>query len=178
MVTIDVPACIALGAIVAIRHKKELPEQTPQLRLAAFMLVTFGFVPLGSAFDFYFHDWEWQYFFDRTEPVMSILFNVAMSAGGLLGFELARRAIMKGNEKGAMIVAGSALGFTALYSAVFFQRVLWVGTVAEWQSGTATFMLTHTRFMMLLAGTALYLTAWIYMLIVRPLTPSASRSAA
>ncbi len=161
MVTIDVPICVMLGSAVALRHTPaaETSEAgTAALRLRALALVTFGFAPLGQLFELYHRDWQWQYFVAVLPPYASMLFVVAMSAGGLMGYELSARALRAGNKTAAWAVMLGAAGFTSLYSLVFWRRVLWVGTRAEWNAGTATLMFEHREFMGLLVGCGLWLT--------------------
>ena len=167
MVTIDTPTCILLGSAVAIRYEPMLKTHTDALRLRALVVTLFGFAPLGMLFDLYFHEWQWQYFMSPTAPWLSMAFAISMPAGGLLGFELSRRALAAGNRKGALMVAGAASAFTALYSLVFFRRVFWVGNTSEWEAGTATFMLSHTSFVTLLACTGAYLGFSIWLWILR-----------
>jgi hypothetical protein len=175
MVTIDVPTCVALGSAVALKHQALLPARTDALRLRALVVCAFGFAPLGQLFDLYFHDWQWQYFLTPVEPAYSMLFIMAMLGGGLLGFELTKAALAAGNKRNALLVALVPLVFTALYSAVFFRRVLWVGSYAEWSAGTATLMPMHGSFMMLLGSTGAYLGFAIWRWVLRPPPAPAER---
>lgn len=168
MVTIDVPTCVTLGSAVALKHASLLKDRPEALRLRALVVCAFGFAPLGQLFDLYFHDWQWQYFLNPVEPALSMLFIVLMLAGGLLGYELTRRALLDQNRSQALTVAFAPLVFSGVYSAVFFRRVFWVGTHAEWSAGTATFMLAHTSFVALLAGAGIYLAFAIWLWVLRP----------
>jgi hypothetical protein len=158
MVTIDVPACMTLGAAVALRQPA-LPASEQRLRALA--LVTFGFSPFAMMFLFYFSDWQWQYFggAEGVPPFALILFIVAMAAGGLVGVEWARRFIVAGNRRAALAVAIVPQILSGLYSAIFWKRVFWVGSYSEWASGGATFMLSHHSFMLLLIVAGVFLTA-------------------
>lgn len=169
MVTIDVPTCVLLGSAIAIRHEKDLRDRSADLRVRTLLVCALGFAPLGQLFDLYHHEWQWQYFLHPVEPAFTMLFNLAMIVGGLVGFELSRRALQAGNKTGARLIAGGAAAFTALYSAIFYQRVFWVGSYDAWSTGNATFMLSHTPFMILLASTGTYLSVSIYLWVLRPL---------
>lgn len=169
MVTIDTPTCVLLGSAVALRNEALLATRTDALRVRALVVAALGFAPLGQLFDLYFHDWQWQYFASPIEPALSMLFVASMVAGGLLGFELTRRALLAGNKRGALMVAAVPALFSGLYSAVFFRRVFWVGSYAEWTAGNGTFMLSHGSFMALLGGTGLYLCFSVWMWVLRPL---------
>lgn len=163
MVTIDVPTCVALGSAVALRFESQLPTQTPVLRYRALLLVVLGFMPLGLMFDLYHHEWQWQYFAESLPPAATMLFVVAMVLGGIAGFELTRKWLLGGQKRLAQALFLGALGFTTLYSLVFYSRVLWVGSRAEWLAGTASPMWAHGSFQALLASCGVYLTLACYL---------------
>jgi hypothetical protein len=159
MVTIDIPACVALGSAVALRFEKDLSAHTPELRYRSLLLVVLGFVPLGLMFDLYHHDWEWQYFAEGLPPAATALFVMAMVGGGIAGFELTRKWLLDGKKRAAQLLFVAALGFTSLYSLVFYSRVFWIGSRAEWLAGTAPAMWAHPSFQVLLVVCGVYLTA-------------------
>src|SRR5262245_58004589 len=133
LVTIDVPACMALGAVVALKNADTLANNPAPARFKALGVCLFGFTPLAHLFELYFHDWEWQYL--PTAPWMSMAFIIVMNGLGLLSFEWARKLIVAGNKKGAQVLLGVALACVALYYVVFYKRVMWVGTKDEWLAG-------------------------------------------
>jgi uncharacterized protein (DUF362 family) len=136
--------------------------------LAALLFQSVFCMPLAVYCYAIFPDWCWMYWLEASEvpPAWVFLafgcYYLFMAAGFGIG---AKSADTKGQQAGLRLL-GYSLAVLLLLLAVFSRRLVFVGTLAEFQAGTARPLFSHQPlFPLLLAGFALALLVMALLLL-------------
>ena len=141
-VPFDIPASFIIGMVIpvvcpgAVRSAGRAGRG--RLFMAAMLFELFFFVPLGAYLYFFHPDWSLMYYLDPAgmaeNTVMTIgaaaLAAYMLAAAG--GFLIAEKLVREGNWNTAAIVLLAVLAALSVYSAVSIERLMQVGTYAEW----------------------------------------------
>lgn len=178
MITIDAPISFVLGSGLALMAQ---PETWPTVRSRGYLLQTLVLTPVIAFFMMRFPDWEWNYMFGAEAfffgegntggIVVFVVMLALMNASYMFGFHYAARLVHRGHREKAMRMVFGMLALIATIIVVMWRQTLYVGTISEFEAGTANLIFTEPAFLVAqgLAGTLLTLgTLWA----LRPQTSS------
>ncbi|MBI4576509.1 MAG: hypothetical protein HY722_09640 [Planctomycetes bacterium] len=96
------------------------------------------FVPLGAFLALRFPDWSWMYLLDAAAMPWTVPVALALYASsGLAGYLAGARLLGAARRRAALGFVAGGLAGSAMVGVVGMDRLLHVGTLAEWQSSTA-----------------------------------------
>ena len=171
MITIDAPISLLVGAGLALATR-DSETHTIKDRNATFLkglaMQSIILSPVILFFMIRFPDWEWNYMFNAREfffgdgnsavgvavlaTVMALL-NISFIAG----FMLAEKLIQKQKLMGVFALLGVASALIVGLILSMLDQTINLGTLAEYQAGAASFILTNVEFLgaQAIAGTLL-----------------------
>jgi len=152
-VPFDIIASFIFGVVIALACSAQVKEEgsaffNPYFLGAVLFEVCF-FLPFGVYLYYFYPDWSWMYFFDpgRLQPrTLKLLGLVAMACylGSLIfGFQVAQFLIRRGQGKAAGWMALTALVGLGIFSLITINRLMFIGSYADYQAGLSTLLLRH-----------------------------------
>ena len=178
VITIDAPISFVVGATLAVRGRDRVgPSAQGRDRLLRKGLLFQSTVlsPIILFFMLRFPDWEWNYFFDARAfflddtdtpwgfaALTGVMVLVNLSFYG--GFVAAESLVLRGRAGAAVRLIAVVSLVVLVTMAVLYEQTLHVGSLAEYQAGTAPLLFVHKEFLavLILAGVALATSlAWL-----------------
>jgi len=152
-VPFDIILSFILGAVIVLACSARVKEEesaffNPYFLGAVLFEVCF-FLPFGVYLYYFYPDWSWMYFFDpgKLQPqTLKLLGLVAMACylGSLiLGFQVAQFLIRQGRAKVALLMIATALVGLGIFSLITINRLMFIGSYADFQAGLSTLLLRH-----------------------------------
>ena len=152
-VPFDIPASFLFGAVIALACAPQVRRSGNALLnpyfLGAVLFEVFLFLPFG-AYLYYFHtDWSWMYFFDPSQiesRTVKLLGFAALSgylAALIVGFQLTQYLVRRDRTGAARLAALTVLAGLGLFSLLTSDRLLHIGSYADYAAGSAALLFRH-----------------------------------
>lgn len=174
MIPFDITFGFIVGLVIAFLTKDKLEQETNwyfNKYIYVFMAwLAFIYGPLVYWFQSGWPFWNTMYFLEDIPAYVITIYATSVLLIGALGFVLAHKFIREEKSSLVPIIIVTSAILISLFLMAFSDRVLYVGTFQEWETGTAVILWESSLFpVFLIAGSIILVTLILVVIYLRKL---------